>query len=80
MAAEVSHQDPTSSRWRLEVRSDGMILLSGASSRWVMGSIEAALENVSKVEAEKRCLAGQAQGSLIAGALGDGLLAELPGV
>jgi hypothetical protein len=76
VAAEVSHQDPTSSGWRLEARSDGMILLTGASGRWVMGSIEAALESVSKFEAEKRRSARQVQGSLIVGAARDGLLAD----
>jgi hypothetical protein len=40
-----------------------------------MGSIEVALENVSKFEAERRGLAPQWQGSLIAGALSDSLVA-----
>lgn len=80
VAAEVSHQGPTGSRWRLEASSDGTILLTGAPGAWAMGSIEVALENVSKFEAERRGLALQLQGSLMAGALSDGSATASQGV
>ncbi len=59
VAAEVSHQDPPASPWRLEACSDGTLLLTGAAGTWVTGSIEAALESVSKFEAERRASAPQ---------------------
>jgi hypothetical protein len=37
----------------LETCSDGTVLLTGAAGTWVTGSIEAALESVSKFEAER---------------------------
>ena len=79
VAAEVSHQDPTASPWCLEACSNGTILLTGAAGTWVTGSIEAALEYVSKFEAERRGLAPQLQGSLLAEALRDGPVTATPG-
>jgi hypothetical protein len=74
-AAEVSHQDPTEPRWRLEARSDGTILLTDASGTWKIGSIEAALEHASKFGTERRGLGLQLQGPLAVG----GMVTALPG-
>ena len=80
MAAKVSHQDPTAFLWRLETRIGGMILLTGASGIWTMGSIETALANVAKFKAERRGgLAPQLLGSLLTCALRDASMIASPG-